>query len=77
MKNKIKEEGEEEGKDSEASRQKLLLRMDERPDTAFQTTGSEWLLPVSEFLGFPLDQVGSPAQRGDSSQGVMNETPAH
>ncbi|KAG7474074.1 hypothetical protein JOB18_001900 [Solea senegalensis] len=26
-------------------------------DSAFKTTGSQWLLPVSEYLGFPLDQV--------------------
>nr|XP_020490241.1 lysophospholipid acyltransferase 1 [Labrus bergylta] len=26
-------------------------------DTTFTTTGSRWLLPVSEFLRFPLDQV--------------------
>lgn len=32
-------------------------RMEERPDATFRTTGSEWLLPVSEYLGFPLDQV--------------------
>uniref|UniRef100_A0A8C4F8N8 Membrane bound O-acyltransferase domain containing 1 n=1 Tax=Dicentrarchus labrax TaxID=13489 RepID=A0A8C4F8N8_DICLA len=31
--------------------------MGERADTAFNTTGSKWLLPVSEILGFPLDQV--------------------
>ncbi|XP_046898824.1 lysophospholipid acyltransferase 1 [Hypomesus transpacificus] len=28
------------------------------PDiSVFKTTGSKWLLPVSEFFGFPLDQV--------------------
>ena len=27
-------------------------------DAAFKTTGSKLLLPVSEFFGFPLDQVG-------------------
>uniref|UniRef100_A0A667Z507 Membrane bound O-acyltransferase domain containing 1 n=1 Tax=Myripristis murdjan TaxID=586833 RepID=A0A667Z507_9TELE len=26
-------------------------------DAAFKTTGSKWLLPVSEYFGFPLDQV--------------------
>uniref|UniRef100_A0A3P8T9B3 Membrane bound O-acyltransferase domain containing 1 n=1 Tax=Amphiprion percula TaxID=161767 RepID=A0A3P8T9B3_AMPPE len=26
-------------------------------EPAFKTTGSKWLLPVSELLGFPLDQV--------------------
>uniref|UniRef100_A0A665SV48 Membrane bound O-acyltransferase domain containing 1 n=1 Tax=Echeneis naucrates TaxID=173247 RepID=A0A665SV48_ECHNA len=31
--------------------------MGEQADTAFKTTGSKWLLPVSEYLGFPLDQV--------------------
>lgn len=31
--------------------------MGERADTAFKTTGSKWLLPVSEHTGFPLDQV--------------------
>uniref|UniRef100_A0A7N6FKP5 Membrane bound O-acyltransferase domain containing 1 n=1 Tax=Anabas testudineus TaxID=64144 RepID=A0A7N6FKP5_ANATE len=31
--------------------------MGEQTDTAFKTTGSKWLLPVSEYLGFPLDQV--------------------
>ncbi|XP_068180184.1 lysophospholipid acyltransferase 1 [Antennarius striatus] len=31
--------------------------MGERTDTVFNTTGSRWLLPVSERLGFPLDQV--------------------
>ncbi|TMS11419.1 Lysophospholipid acyltransferase 1 [Larimichthys crocea] len=31
--------------------------MGERADTAFNTTGSKWLLPVSGYLGFPLDQV--------------------
>ncbi|XP_028281512.1 lysophospholipid acyltransferase 1 [Parambassis ranga] len=31
--------------------------MGEPVDTAFKTTGSKWLLPVSEHLGFPLDQV--------------------
>ncbi|KAF3691708.1 Lysophospholipid acyltransferase 1 [Channa argus] len=31
--------------------------MGERADTVFKTTGSKWLLPVSEYTGFPLDQV--------------------
>ncbi|XP_054636804.1 lysophospholipid acyltransferase 1 isoform X1 [Dunckerocampus dactyliophorus] len=31
--------------------------MGERADNVFKTTGSQWLLPVSEHLGFPLDQV--------------------
>uniref|UniRef100_A0A671XPM4 Membrane bound O-acyltransferase domain containing 1 n=1 Tax=Sparus aurata TaxID=8175 RepID=A0A671XPM4_SPAAU len=31
--------------------------MGERADSAFNTTGSKWLLPVSGYLGFPLDQV--------------------
>ncbi|XP_072250732.1 lysophospholipid acyltransferase 1 [Leuresthes tenuis] len=31
--------------------------MSERANTTFQTTGSGWLLPVSEYLEFPLDQV--------------------
>ncbi|XP_055359259.1 lysophospholipid acyltransferase 1 isoform X2 [Betta splendens] len=31
--------------------------MGERADTAFRTTGSELLLPVSEFFRFPLDQM--------------------
>ncbi|XP_076008707.1 lysophospholipid acyltransferase 1 [Genypterus blacodes] len=31
--------------------------MGEQADAAFKTTGSKWLLPVSEYLGFPLDQV--------------------
>uniref|UniRef100_A0A3Q4HUE6 Membrane bound O-acyltransferase domain containing 1 n=1 Tax=Neolamprologus brichardi TaxID=32507 RepID=A0A3Q4HUE6_NEOBR len=31
--------------------------MGEPAQTPFKTTGSEWLLPVSEYLGFPLDQV--------------------
>ncbi|XP_038843986.1 lysophospholipid acyltransferase 1-like, partial [Salvelinus namaycush] len=26
-------------------------------DISFKTTGSKWLLPVSDFCGFPLDQV--------------------
>lgn len=34
--------------------------MVEQADTAFKTTGCQWLLPVSELLGFPLDQVRSP-----------------
>lgn len=33
--------------------------MDEHADTSFNTTGSKWLQPVSEYLGFPLDQVGA------------------
>ena len=32
--------------------------MGDRVDAAFKTTGSKLLLPVSEFFGFPLDQVG-------------------
>lgn len=35
--------------------------MGEHADTAFNTTGSKWLQPVSEYLGFPLDQVGASA----------------
>uniref|UniRef100_A0A8C7ZW07 Membrane bound O-acyltransferase domain containing 1 n=1 Tax=Oryzias sinensis TaxID=183150 RepID=A0A8C7ZW07_9TELE len=31
--------------------------MGERSDAMFKTTGSKLLLPVSEYLGFPLDQV--------------------
>ncbi|CAN9513997.1 unnamed protein product [Ophioblennius macclurei] len=31
--------------------------MGEPVDTAYKTTGSKWLLPVSGYLGFPLDQV--------------------
>ncbi|XP_056142233.1 lysophospholipid acyltransferase 1 [Lampris incognitus] len=31
--------------------------MGDRADAAFKTTGSKWLLPVSQFFGFPLDQV--------------------
>ncbi|CAL8260696.1 unnamed protein product [Boreogadus saida] len=31
--------------------------MGDRVDAAFKTTGSKLLLPVSEFFGFPLDQV--------------------
>ncbi|XP_068999297.1 lysophospholipid acyltransferase 1 [Embiotoca jacksoni] len=31
--------------------------MGEPVDAAFKTTGSRWLQPVSECLGFPLDQV--------------------
>ncbi|KAJ3597568.1 hypothetical protein NHX12_001091 [Muraenolepis orangiensis] len=31
--------------------------MGDRVDAAFMTTGSKWLLPISEFFGFPLDQV--------------------
>ncbi|KAK1895199.1 Lysophospholipid acyltransferase 1 [Dissostichus eleginoides] len=31
--------------------------MGEGEDTGFKTTGCKWLLPVSELLGFPLDQV--------------------
>nr|XP_057909593.1 lysophospholipid acyltransferase 1 [Doryrhamphus excisus] len=31
--------------------------MDESAVNGFKTTGSQWLLPVSEHLGFPLDQV--------------------
>ncbi|KAM6995393.1 lysophospholipid acyltransferase 1 [Tautogolabrus adspersus] len=31
--------------------------MGESADTTFNTTGSRWLLPVSEYLRFPLDQV--------------------
>lgn len=40
--------------------------MGERADSnvsARNTTGSKWLLPVSEFLGFPLDQVGVSAHK--------------
>lgn len=33
--------------------------MGEQADTAFKTTGSKWLLPVSGYLGLSLDQVGS------------------
>ncbi|XP_029599398.1 lysophospholipid acyltransferase 1 isoform X1 [Salmo trutta] len=31
--------------------------MDELTTSSFKTTGSKWLLPVSDFFGFPLDQV--------------------
>lgn len=31
--------------------------MGEPLDTVFKSTGSLWLLPVSEYLGFPLEQV--------------------
>lgn len=31
--------------------------MGERAGTTYSTTGSKWLLPVSEYLSFPLDQV--------------------
>ncbi|KAF7654370.1 hypothetical protein LDENG_00070370 [Lucifuga dentata] len=31
--------------------------MDKQADAVFKTTGSKWLMPVSEYLGFPLDQV--------------------
>ncbi|KAM3873444.1 lysophospholipid acyltransferase 1 [Diretmus argenteus] len=31
--------------------------MGDQGDVAFKTTGSRWLLPVSEYFGFPLDQV--------------------
>lgn len=31
--------------------------MGENADAVFKTTGSKWLIPVSEYLGFPLDQV--------------------
>uniref|UniRef100_A0A672G924 Membrane bound O-acyltransferase domain containing 1 n=1 Tax=Salarias fasciatus TaxID=181472 RepID=A0A672G924_SALFA len=31
--------------------------MGDPADTAYKTTGSKWLLPVSGYLGFPLDQV--------------------
>lgn len=31
--------------------------MGDQADAAFKTTGSKWLLPVSEYFGFPLDQV--------------------
>uniref|UniRef100_A0A669DYY6 Membrane bound O-acyltransferase domain containing 1 n=1 Tax=Oreochromis niloticus TaxID=8128 RepID=A0A669DYY6_ORENI len=31
--------------------------MGEPAQTPFKTTGSQWLMPVSEYLGFPLDQV--------------------
>lgn len=31
--------------------------MGEPLDTAFKSTGSLWLMPVSEYLNFPLDQV--------------------
>ncbi|XP_047455297.1 lysophospholipid acyltransferase 1 [Mugil cephalus] len=31
--------------------------MGEPADSTFKTTGSKWLLPVSEYFSFPLDQV--------------------
>lgn len=31
--------------------------MGEQDSSVFKTTGSKWLLPVSELFGFPLDQV--------------------
>ncbi|XP_010864712.2 lysophospholipid acyltransferase 1 isoform X1 [Esox lucius] len=31
--------------------------MEELAVSSFKTTGSKWLLPVSDFVGFPLDQV--------------------
>lgn len=42
---------------TEAPPPSKLRRMGERADSAFNTTGSKWLLPVSGYLGFPLDQV--------------------
>lgn len=38
-----------------------LRRMGEHADIAYNTTGSKLLQPVSEYLGFSLDQVGASA----------------
>lgn len=44
--------------------------MGERADTAFKTTGSKWLLAVSEYLGFPLDQVGGSVHESQNNEDI-------
>nr|XP_020452451.1 lysophospholipid acyltransferase 1-like isoform X1 [Monopterus albus] len=38
--------------------------MVELTDTAFKTTGSKWLLPVSQYVNLPLEQVNFLACQG-------------
>lgn len=46
--------------------------MGARADAEFNTTGSRWLQPVSERLGFPLDQVGASAVNQTLRQALWN-----